>query len=118
MTQPVFFTLKMLTHLGSLSNMTHVQVDPVLPYSRFNLNAASFTCHNPACGATNEASLRNYVNAGYWPGSPKRTCTLFSQSYMVHWFHTKHQIPSTAATPGKMSSEGGRWDSPLWGTLK
>ncbi|KZS00120.1 Uncharacterized protein APZ42_003716 [Daphnia magna] len=27
---------------------------------------------------------------------------------MVHWFHTKHQIPSTAATPGKMSSEGGR----------
>ncbi|KAK4024790.1 hypothetical protein OUZ56_010284 [Daphnia magna] len=32
MTQPGFFTLKMLTHLGSLSNMTRVQVDPVLPY--------------------------------------------------------------------------------------
>ncbi|KAI9554881.1 hypothetical protein GHT06_020158 [Daphnia sinensis] len=80
---------------------------------RFDLNAASFTCHNPACGATNEASVRNYVNAGYWPGSPTRTCTLFTQTYMVHWFHTKHQIPSTAAmkyieVSGKMSSEGGR----------
>ncbi|KZS13889.1 Uncharacterized protein APZ42_020886 [Daphnia magna] len=68
---------------------------------RIDLNAASFTCHNPACGVTNEASVRNYVNAGYWTRSPTRTCTLFSQSYMVHWFHTKHQISLTAATKYK-----------------
>ncbi|KAK4028273.1 hypothetical protein OUZ56_017553 [Daphnia magna] len=36
MTQPVFFTLIMLTHLGSLSNMTRVKVDPVLPYQLLN----------------------------------------------------------------------------------
>ncbi|KAK4028307.1 hypothetical protein OUZ56_017587 [Daphnia magna] len=52
---------------------------------------------HPACGITEEASVRNYVESGYWPGSPTRTCTLFTQTYMTHWFQTKHQIPSTAA---------------------
>ncbi|XP_045027137.1 uncharacterized protein LOC116919408 [Daphnia magna] len=80
---------------------------------RFDLNATSFKCSHPACGITEEASVRNYVESGYWPGSPTRTCTLFTQTYMTHWFHTKHQIPSTAAmkymeVSGKMSSEGGR----------
>ena len=57
--------------------------------------------------------MKDNVNAGYWPGSPTRTCTLYTESYMLHWYHTKHQIPSTAAmkymeVTGKMSTEYGR----------
>ncbi|KAI9560521.1 hypothetical protein GHT06_011456 [Daphnia sinensis] len=44
------------------------------------------------------ASMSDYVISGLWPGSPTRSCTLFSKSLLVQWFHLKHKTPSTAAT--------------------
>lgn len=83
---------------------------------RFDLNAASFRCLNINCKYHKEpvlASMRDYVLTGLWPGSPTRSCTLFSKSVLIKWFHLKHKTPSTAAMKyievlKKMSLESGR----------
>ncbi|EFX74981.1 hypothetical protein DAPPUDRAFT_108355 [Daphnia pulex] len=83
---------------------------------RFDLNAASFRCLNINCKNHKEpvlASMRDYVLTGLWPGSPTRSCTLFSKSVLIKWFHLKHKTPSIAAMKyievlEKMSTESGR----------
>jgi hypothetical protein len=83
---------------------------------RFDLNAASFRCLNINCKYNKEpvlASMRDYVLTGLWPGSPTRSCTLFSKSVLIKWFHLKHKTPSTAPMKyievlKKMSLESGR----------
>ena len=83
---------------------------------RFDLNAAVFRCQNPLCKCNTEpvlASFSDYVFSVLWPGSPNRSCILFSKSVLMQWFHLKHKSPSIAAMKyiemlEKMSMEYGR----------
>ncbi|KAK4009310.1 hypothetical protein OUZ56_018427 [Daphnia magna] len=89
---------------------------------RFDLNGASFRCLNTSCEYHKEpvlASMPDYVISGLWPGSPTRSCTLFTKSVLVKWFHLKHKTPSTAAMKylevlEKMATESGRVLLPSW----
>ena len=56
--------------------------------------------------------MREYVLSGLWPGAPTRSCTLFTKSVLMQWFHLKHKTPSTfmkyIEVLEKMSTESGR----------
>ncbi|KAK4004361.1 hypothetical protein OUZ56_006098 [Daphnia magna] len=73
MTQPVFFTLKMLTHLGSLSNMTRVQVDPVLPYRCLTLT----NIEQGNCQHTSNETIPCKFHIPPWSILLLVTCTMF-----------------------------------------
>ena len=48
------------------------------------------------CLFVQDTSVKDYAEAGFWPGNPTRITYLFDINLLKFWFHLKNQSPVTS----------------------